>query len=53
MDNQTKTDEQRENHEREPYEPPAIVAEEVFEVMALACGKLSTAACIASGNLRS
>jgi hypothetical protein len=25
----------------EPYEPPAIIAEEVFEVLALACAKVN------------
>jgi hypothetical protein len=26
---------------RKPYEPPRIVSEEVFETLALACGKAS------------
>lgn len=26
---------------RQPYEPPRIVSEEVFETLALACGKAS------------
>jgi hypothetical protein len=25
--------------EREPYEPPAVVGEQLFETLALACGK--------------
>ena len=34
--------ENRENPEREPYEPPAIVSEETFETLSLTCGKTSS-----------
>jgi len=37
-DNQDK----KEPGERLPYEPPAIISEEVFETLALGCSKLSS-----------
>ena len=36
--------------EKEAYEPPAIVAEEVFETLALTCGKHVGFACRISGG---
>ena len=39
---------------KEPYEPPAIIAEEVFESLALTCGKHQGFACrIGGGGLNS
>lgn len=38
---------------RLPYEPPAILSEEVFETLALACGKISGGGCTRSGGLSS
>jgi len=34
--------ETREQPEREPYEPPAILSEESFETLSLTCGKASS-----------
>jgi hypothetical protein len=34
--------EKTEPTERLPYEPPAVVSEEVFETLALGCSKTST-----------
>ena len=36
--------------DRESYEPPAIIAEEVFETLALTCGKHTGFACRISGG---
>lgn len=44
------TQDQKEKTEKEAYEPPAIVAEEVFETLALTCGKHATFACQISGG---
>ncbi len=38
---------------REPYEPPAVVSEEIFETLAIACGKSSGPACLAGGGINS
>jgi hypothetical protein len=38
---------------REPYEKPAVISEEVFETLALACGKSSGACAITGGGIRS
>lgn len=35
--------------ERLPYEPPAVISEEVFETLALACGKVAGPICEAGG----
>lgn len=42
-----------ERDQRAPYEPPAIVSEEVFETLALACGKQAGDLCELQGGLRS
>jgi hypothetical protein len=34
---------------REPYEPPAVISEEAFETLALACGKTGGPLCTAQG----
>ena len=39
--------------ERLPYEPPAVVSEEVFETLALACGKVAGPMCEAQGPAQS
>jgi hypothetical protein len=39
--------------EREPYEAPAVVSEEVFETLALACGKQNGRGCRRRGGLQS
>jgi hypothetical protein len=46
MDNE-KRDEQE---QKLPYEPPAVVTEEVFETLAVACGKQGTSKCILNGG---
>jgi hypothetical protein len=33
--------EEKQEQSRRPYEPPAVVADSVFETLALACGKLA------------
>lgn len=38
---------------KEPYEPPAVVSEEVFETLALHCGKVHGNRCQRSGGLQS
>ena len=38
---------------RLPYEPPAVVSEETFETLAIACGKMSGPACITGGGISS
>ena len=54
MPSEPAPDEQREKpDERLPYEPPTVVAEEVFETLALACGKLHNHACRIGGGLKS
>ena len=37
----------------EPYEPPAVVSEEVFETLAIACGKAGGPQCLANGGINS
>jgi len=32
-----------------PYEPPAVVSEETFETLAIACAKMSGPSCVLSG----
>jgi hypothetical protein len=39
--------------EREPYEAPAVVSEEVFETLALACGKVNGRTCRRRGGFQS
>ena len=36
-----KTEVRNENDPREPYEPPKLECEELFETLALACGKIT------------
>ena len=38
---------------REPYEPPAVISEEVFETLAVACGKTGGFGCAANGGINS
>jgi hypothetical protein len=38
---------------RLPYEPPAVVSEETFETLAIACGKMSGPRCITGGGISS
>lgn len=38
---------------KEPYEPPAVMSEEVFETLALACGKTGGPGCLANGGINS
>ena len=38
---------------REPYEPPAIVSEEVFETLAAVCGRVSGPRCAFNGGNQS
>lgn len=35
----------RKHDERLPYEPPAVISEEVFETLALSCAKANPIAC--------
>jgi hypothetical protein len=37
----------------DPYEPPAVISEEIFETLAIACGKTGGAFCIANGGINS
>lgn len=37
--------EEKQPRERLTYEPPAVVSEEVFETLALSCGRASPLAC--------
>lgn len=36
---ENRPDERADEDQREPYEPPAVVSEEVFETLASTCGK--------------
>ena len=38
---------------REPYEAPAVVSEEIFETLAIACGKTGGPFCLANGGINS
>jgi hypothetical protein len=38
---------------KEPYEPPAVVSEETFETLAIACGKTGGPKCLAEGGINS
>jgi hypothetical protein len=38
---------------RLPYEPPAIISEEVFETLAASCGKAGGARCQLAGGINS
>jgi hypothetical protein len=38
---------------REPYEPPQVISEEVFETLAVACGKTGGFGCAANGGINS
>jgi hypothetical protein len=40
MKDDEKTEIRNENDPREPYEPPKLECEELFETLALACGKI-------------
>jgi hypothetical protein len=42
-----------ESDTRLPYEPPAVVSEETFETLAIACGKMSGSTCITGGGISS
>lgn len=43
MDKQDKN--QARNEPRLPYEPPAVISEEVFETLALSCAKANPIVC--------
>lgn len=36
---------EEEDRERLPYEPPAVISEEVFETLALSCAKANPIVC--------
>jgi hypothetical protein len=51
-------DKKRDPHEeptgvKEPYEQPAVITEEVFETLALACGKTGGFGCATQGGINS
>jgi hypothetical protein len=37
----------------EPYEEPAVISEEVFETLAVACGKSGGMPCVIGGGINS
>lgn len=44
-------EDQKKPIEKKPYEAPAILSEEVFETLALACGKVPTDIVCAPGGV--
>jgi hypothetical protein len=50
MQTEPKKTNEAEADERLPYEPPAVISEEVFETLALSCGKLSGNSCSHHGG---
>ena len=53
MPNQKETPSGRNDDVRMPYEPPAVVSDDVFETLALTCGKSSGAFCATNGGFAS
>ena len=52
MEKRKPTDRQPATH-KEPYDAPAVLSEEVFETLALTCGKLDTPLCLSTGGFSS
>jgi len=42
-----------ESEVKEPYEPPAVISEEVFETLAVTCGKTAGPLCFNTGGFTS
>lgn len=45
MSKETKEKQGQVQHRRLPYEPPAVISEEVFETLALSCAKANPFVC--------
>lgn len=43
--NEHEQEEDRQPEQRLPYEPPAVISEEVFETLALSCAKANPFVC--------